>query len=164
MDTESFLNLKMAYIIIFYLATNVIPVNVDKFSLDMTNLKEKSENLTLNFTKQKDNWWRAKALQHPDEPLNFRFDENLECQVYERDRVAQKDMIPLGKVMEITKNHKKWKKVSQVTFESKKKYQGKSKTLVFEIQKTGKQKRKIRFNAAKSSIDRKLPDMQVNWQ
>jgi len=163
MDTESFLNLKMAYIIIFYLATNVIPVNVDQFSINMTNLKDNSENLTLNLTKQKDNWWRAKALQHPDEPLNFRFDENLDCHFYDRDRVAQKDIIPLGNLMEIKKDHKKWKKASQVTLESRKKYQGKSKTLVFNIQKTGKQKRKIQLNAAKSSIDRKLPAIQVNW-
>ena len=73
MEIESFFNIKMAYVLVFYMATNIIPANVEEFKIDTQNLKNQSESLTLNITKQKDNWWRADAKQHPDEFLYFSF-------------------------------------------------------------------------------------------
>lgn len=161
MDIQSLFTTKMVYIIVFYMATNIVPSNVDQFKIETQNLKDRSEKLTLNFTKKEGNWWRADAQQHPDEYLTFRFDKNLNCEVYERDRVKRKDTIPVGKLMTIKQNHKKWKKATEVSIKSLS--ADTKESLIFKIEKTGRKQRVIRLGSIKIPKLKEMPAMHVSW-
>ena len=162
MEIESFLNAKMAYVIFFYIAMNIIPTKSEEFSLVTYNLKKKSEKLTLNITKQEDTWWKAVPQESPDSPLYFRFGKDQNFYAYEKDKTTT-ETIPFGKVVEIKPNRKKWKKATEVLIKSLKTEE----SLTIKIEKTGKNQRimkVVNIKNVKRNDAFVMPAMHLNWK
>jgi len=160
MEQINILNTMIVYTIIFYIATNTVPANVDKFYIDTQNLKDPSEKMTLNFTKQPDGQWKAVPSVAQNDPLYFKFDEKLNFYSYEG-RSGQRDTIPLNKLIKIKKNHKKWKKVTEVMVKPRQADSQESLTLV--VEKQGKKQRLIKpGNDTKTEV-KEIPAMHLRW-
>jgi len=160
MEQINILNTMIVYTIIFYMATNIVPADMDKFYIDTQNLKDPSQKMTLNFTKQQDDQWKVVPDVAQNDPLYFRFDEKLNFYSYEG-RSGQKDTIPLNKLVKIKKNHKKWKKVTEVMVKPRSDDSKERLTLV--VEKKGKKQRVIRPGSDTQAEVKEIPAMHVRW-
>jgi len=142
---------------VFYLAINVAPTNVDYLYI---YIQEKSgKPIKIDLIKQKNGQWKAIPDKKLDDPMYFRFDEDLNFYTYTKSKSEPQDTIPMGTFLNVKKNHKKWESVTQITFERKKDNGGNQKKLTFEISSGGKRKRFIQ------PIDKKdLLPMIVTWK
>ncbi|OJJ18716.1 hypothetical protein BKI52_24235 [marine bacterium AO1-C] len=161
MEQVNILNTMVAYTIIFYLATNIVPANADRFYIDTQNLKDPSQKMTLNFTKQKDGNWKVVPDVAPDDPLYFSFDKNLNFYSLEG-RSGQRDTLPLSKLIKIKKNHKKWKKVTEVMI--KPRSADSQERLSFVVEKKGKKQRIIRPGDDVKTEVKEIPSMHLRWE
>ena len=150
------------FVFIFYMALNVVPANTTQFNIEMQNPKNEQEVFVLDFKQQKDGWVVVPSHK-PKETLFFHFDKNNVCYTQYGEQ-GKEERVDLLTKMNITPNHKKWKKVTKVEFKPKKQGEAPEK-LVFMISKTGKKKRAISLDKdTPSAISSTMPKIEVSWK
>ena len=155
----------MTFVFVFYMATNMVPANSDQFKIEIHNPKNTTETVTLDFTRDQAKRWKVVPSHKPKEVLHFKFDKQANVTI--QDKSAEEKTYPLLREMEIKKDHKKWKKVTKVTFKKKAEdKEGKEKAtyIAFTIEKSGKTKRTIQLDTTQKSPVMDFPAMTVIWK
>jgi len=153
----------MTFVFIFYMATNIVPANVDQFKIEAQNPDDKTDTIILDFNREKTGKWKVAPRHKSDDVMFFKFDDNANFTMQDGLK-GQEKTYPLLQKMSIEKNHKKWKKVTSVTFKNTEKDKKGLKSLIFDIQKSGKSQRTITVDSDKSTDVGALPTMTVIWE
>jgi hypothetical protein len=150
------------FVFIFYLALNVVPANTTQFNIEMHNPSNDQEVVVLDFKRQNDQWTVVPSHK-PKETLFFHFDKDNVCYIKDGEQ-GKEDRVDLLTKLNITPNHKKWKKVTKVEFKPKKQGEAPDK-LVFAISKKGKKKRVISLDKDSApEMSKMVPKMEVSWK
>lgn len=161
MDSTSILSPMMVYAIIFYMAINIVPPKADQFFIDTQNPKDQTEKTTLRFTKQENGQWKVVPDVALDDPLYFRVDDQLNFYTFE-ERNQRRDTLRLGKLLKIKKNHKKWKKATEVLVKTRS--ADDPEKLSLEIVKKGRKQRVIQPGKDTPSNAIEIPPMHLRWK
>ncbi|OJJ18714.1 hypothetical protein BKI52_24225 [marine bacterium AO1-C] len=153
----------MTFVFIFYMATNMVPANVDQFKIEAQNPSDKTDTIILNFDRDKTGRWKVVPNHKPDDIMFFKFDDQSNF-IMQDGQEGKEKTYPLLQKMSVEKNHKKWKKATSVTFKNIEKDKKGLKGLVFDIQKSGKRKRTITMDTDKNKDIGELPTMTVIWE
>ncbi len=149
------------FIFVFYMATNIIPANVDHFKIEAQNPDDKADMIILDFNRDNTGRWKVVPRHKADDVMFFKFDEQANLTIQDGLKGKEKTY-PLLEKMSVEKNHRKWKKVTNVSFKTKEKTGLGS--LVFNIKKSGKRQRTVQVDAEKSPQLGSLPAMIITWE
>lgn len=153
----------MTFVFIFYMATNMVPGNVDKFKVEAQNPDDKTDTIILDFNRNKDGRWKVVPRNKKDDVMLFKFDKQGNFMM-QNGTEGKENTYPLLSKLKMEKNHKKWRKVTQVTFKDAKSDGADGKKVVFNIVKKGKSKRTIKVDESQSPDIGAIPEMTVIWK
>ncbi|EAY31181.1 hypothetical protein [Microscilla marina] len=151
------------FVLIFYMALNIVPSRVKQFKIEVKNPANQIEKIQLNFTRNKKQW-QVIASHKPQDTLYFRFDKARYCYIREGSNGKESKADLLTKV-EIKRNHRRWRKVSRVEFVPKQgKYNDRKSGLVFAISRKKRRKKLIEVDRTSApEMSKAMPDMLLSW-
>lgn len=150
------------FIIVFYILTSVVPANKDSFQVTANNPDNKTENITLDFTRTAGKWKVVPSTQ-PDKNVHFYFKGRVAyVKPSNSDTYEQLDML---EKIHITPNHKKWSKVTKVVLKEKGDDPD-SENLILLVVHDGKNKRTVKMdkNSNPEITEEDIPVMHLSWK
>lgn len=159
MEKTTILNTIVAFMMVFYIATSIVPDDRTHFFMDAQHMLGKT---TFNFIKQKDGYWKVISDYNPNEPLYYAFDDQLNFSMRRRQSGKQDTTLSLNKLIQIKKNHQDWSKVTEVLVKTRSKTP--PERLSVDILKKGEKKRVIIVATNAKKNDLEVPTMHLNWE
>lgn len=146
-------------ILIFYIATNAIPGNVDKFQMQAQN--EDQKNIQMDFIRQKDGIWKVLPEKDMNDIVYFKFDDqfNLYFRTVQQNTMEK---IDLKSKVKIKKNKRKWKKATEVNMTLTE--NDKQTNIDFKIKRKGKKQFLLEIDAPINSKFRGIPPIKFTWK
>ena len=158
--------MQMTFVFIFYIAFNLVPGKVDQFQIEAQHPEKENERLTLFFAREAKEW-KITTNTGKKESAFLRF-EGSTFYMREGEGDGKKPQkIDLLSKMAVVTDHKKWRKVTKVTFKGKedKGNNPKGKSLTFHVVKKGKKKRTIKLDRTNNpGLGEGIPIMHINWK
>lgn len=153
--------MRIAFEFMFYIMINLVPGKVDQFQ---ATFDKEGQEVVMNFVRLPANHWKLTAGiegRTKSETAEFWFDDDL-ANYYKKDRVGIKK-IPFARKVDIKRNHKKWRKVSNIRYIAKYADETPKPSVAFEIKKKTKKKYRIK-PIGKDAESRSFPDVQIMWK
>ena len=153
--------MRIAFELMFYIMINLVPGKVDHFE---ATFDQDGFSFVMNFDRLPDNHWkmaiRNKAYSRKDS-AEFWFDQDL-ANYYKKDGAGTKK-IPFARKLDIKRNHKKWRKVTNVKYIVKYADETPKPSVAFEIKKEAKRKYMIKpiGNGAEA---KSFPELRMFWE
>lgn len=159
----------MSFVFVFYMATHIVPSHVDQFQISAENPANNAQKNILTLKRQKKAGWQitvSNAGKKKEEEIFFQFAPNRSLYIHNSLK-GKSDTVDVLSVLNIEKDHKKWRKTTKVAFKSQgdSKFKKEMPNLYFEINKKGRRKYIIQVDKGKmSSNNQIIPPLQITWK